>query len=361
MVITIPFLIGLIWLIFNIQFLKKLRVKQYNNSKISVLVPLRNEETHVHELMMSLKNLTYANAEFILYDDDSTDYTAQLIEERLREDARFRMIRGKTLPEGWRGKPHACQVLADEASGDVLLWIDADVTLQKKTLEAVATMFTQPIDALTGFPRFKASNVLERLLTPLLHFFVYFHLPIALANHQRMVAATAASGAFIAIRKEVYEEIGGHASVKDAVVEDVALFRILKRHDKKAMLYNITDFVSCAMYANRQETWQGFQKNCFRGINHSYPTGIFLVVFYLLYFFSPVGMAIYGLLMTKYVFLVPLACITLMRLISDVLAKKLNIYTLLMPVSAIVYCVLLVTTMIRTARQKNTYWKGRIL
>lgn len=76
MVITIPFLIGLIWLIFNIQFLKKLRVAQHNDSKISVLVPLRNEETHVHKLMMSLKNVTYKNAEFILYDDDSTDRTA---------------------------------------------------------------------------------------------------------------------------------------------------------------------------------------------------------------------------------------------------------------------------------------------
>lgn len=65
--------------------------------------------------------------------------------------------------------------------------------------------------------------------------------------------------------------------------------------------------------------------------------------------------------MTEYVFFVPLVCIILMRLISDLLAEKLNIYTLLMPVSAIVYCVLLITTMIRTVRQKNTYWKGRIL
>lgn len=72
-------------------------------------------------------------------------------------------------------------------------------------------------------------------------------------------------------------------------------------------------------------------------------------------------MAIYGVFITKYVLLVPLVCITLMRLISDLLAKKLNIYTLLMPVSAIVYCVLLITTMIRTVRQKNTYWKGRVL
>lgn len=361
MVIIWPFLVGLIWLIFNIQFLKKLRVEKHDEPKISVLVPLRNEETHVQDLMFHLKNIQYSNAEFILYDDDSTDQTASLIEERLKEDMRFRLIRGRTLPDGWRGKPHACQVLADEATGDILLWIDADVTLKANTLHAVATMFKQPIDALTGFPRFKASNVLECLLTPLLHFFVYFHLPIALANRQAMVAATAASGAFIAIRKEAYKEIGGHASVKEAVVEDVTLFRILKKHKKKAMIYNITDYVSCAMYANRQETWQGFQKNCFRGINHSYVTGVFLVLFYLAYFVGPVILAMYSLFSRQWLYVIPLICITLMRLISDGLAKKLNMYSLLMPVSAMVYCVLLIDTMIRTARQKNTYWKGRVL
>lgn len=81
------------------------------------------------------------------------------------------------------------------------------------------------IDALSGFPKFGSSSILEKCITPLLHFSMHFHLPIKWANEQKLIAATAASGAFIAIRKSVYEESSGHPLVQNEVVEDVVWFR----------------------------------------------------------------------------------------------------------------------------------------
>ena len=361
MVIILPFIIGVLWLVINVQFLRRMTIQSHSNPSISVLIPLRDEATNVQRLMKNLHNIDYEQAEFLFYDDQSTDGTAALLQENQSLDTRFRLLYGDALPSDWHGKPHACQRLAEQAKGDILVWIDADVTLHPKALLATATMFERPIDALSGFPRFDMRNWLEKLLTPLLHFFVHVHLPIYLANRQCMPAATAASGAFIAVRRDAYFEIGGHTAVKDEVVEDVALFRMLKKSGRRAMLYNITDFVSCAMYATVRDTWQGFQKNCFRGIQHSYVLGCLLILFYSMYFVMPGVLFIIGLSTQHLLYTWPFICITAMRLVSDYVAKQLSIFSLLMPVSACAYCVLLGTTMIQTARKKSMYWKGRKL
>lgn len=208
MVIILPFVLGVLWLFVNVQFLRRMTIQNHSNPSISVLIPLRDEAANVIHLMNNLHHIDYKQAEFLFYDDQSTDGTTALLQENQSLDTRFRILYGDVLPSGWRGKPHACQRLAEQATGDILVWIDADVTLHPKTLDATATMFEQPIDALSGFPRFEMRHWLEKLLTPLLHFFIHAHLPIYLANRQRMKAATAASGAFIGIRRDAYFEIG---------------------------------------------------------------------------------------------------------------------------------------------------------
>lgn len=361
MVIALPFIIGLVWLMLNLAALKRIKIGNHREPTISVLIPLRNEAKNIPALMDSLHRVTYEKAQFLFYDDESTDQTAFLIQQRLSFDHRFQFLEGTALQGSWRGKTYACQQLADRATGDILVWIDADVTLHHETLDAIANMFEKPIDALSGFPRFYMRNWLEKLLTPLLHFFVHFHLPIYLANTSTWPSATAASGAFIAIRRTAYNEIGGHAAVKEHVVEDVALFRELKKHRKRAMLYNVSDFIACAMYDNTKETWRGFQKNCFRGINHSYTLGLFIVVFYMIYFIGPVIGLIVGIITQQWNYIVPFIGITLMRLLSDYAAKQQSLWSFFMPISAFAYSVLMCVTMWQTAQQKTMYWKGRKL
>lgn len=359
-VICSPFLLGLLWILYNVRQMPKMVGQSTNEEWVSVLIPMRNESKNVGNLIKHLKKTTYSKVEFILYDDDSTDDTAQKVEFLITNDRRFKLLKGKTLPGAWRGKPHACYELSLVAKGDVLLWIDADVIIKPKTISSLmTTMKNEGLDALSGFPKFTHVSFLEALLTPLLHFFIHMHLPIKLANSQKMIAATAASGAFIAISRTAYDAIGGHQVVKNEIIEDVALFRVLKKAGFRANLVQIADFVSCSMYGNAKETWQGFEKNCFKAFNESYVMAIAVVVFYSFYFVSTIPLAIFAIITQNWLMLVPIICITLQRLISDLKAKQVNMYTLLMPFSATMYCLLLISTMYKKLTHKKTVWKGR--
>lgn len=358
--LTIPFVVGTMWLILNILCLPKMTASDESNITISVLVPMRNEEARVEKLIHMLEAVEYTHVEYLLYDDDSTDQTVEKTENLIRGNPNFKLLRGKSLPGEWQGKPHACQQLANEAQGELLLWIDADVTFAPQTLQALANQFdNKKVDALSGFPKFLNSSFLEALLTPLLHFFIHMHLPIKLANSQAMVAASAASGAFIAIRRSVYEAIGGHYAVKNKIVEDIALFREVKRAGYHAALYHIADEVSCTMYGNAKDTWYGFEKNCFKAFNESYLMAWGVISFYLLYYVLPLPLAIYAIFTGDPLLFLPLLCIMFQRLISDRVARQLNYTSLLMPLSAFIYCTLLIVTMWKKKQNIKTDWKGR--
>lgn len=355
--LLIPFIWGVIWIIGNAVCMPKMKGHDTSES-ISILVPLRNESARVEMLVASLMRLQYPRVEFLLYDDASTDDTLQKLQQLTARDARFTIVAGEGPPKGWHGKSYACWQLSKRATGQLLLFIDADVTLHKQALQKLsATCQRLHADAVSGFAHFYNESVLEKLLTPLLHFFIYFHLPIVIANRQKMIAATAASGAFIAIKRHVYEAIGGHEAVKDEVVEDVALFRTVKRHGYRAIICHVADDASCAMYGDSKATWRGFQKNCFKAFNESYVFATGVCLFYILYFVLPV----IGLFTGSSILAIPYMCITMQRLVSDYYAKQLGIMSFFMPVSACIYVCLLVYTMIAKKRHQTTYWKGRAL
>lgn len=360
LLIISPFVVGTLWLMFNILCLPKMTAAGKRTTAISVLVPMRNEEARVEKLIHMLEAVDYPHVEFLLYDDDSIDTTVEKVRTLIKGKPKFKLLRGTILPEGWHGKPYACQQLANAAQGEVLLWIDADVAFAPQTLHALATQFDkEKMDALSGFPKFQNSSFLEALLTPLLHFFIHMHLPIKMANKQKMLAASAASGAFIAIRRSVYEEIGGHFAVKEQVVEDIALFRAVKKAGYHAELLHIADLVRCTMYDNAKQTWKGFEKNCFKAFNESYIIAGAVSVFYLLYYVVPLPLAIYALFTDHALLLIPLLCITIQRLVSDFVARQLTGASLLMPLSALIYCVLLIMTMWKKTQNIKTDWKGR--
>ncbi|MBQ0138749.1 MAG: glycosyltransferase [Kurthia sp.] len=360
LLIVCPFVLGVFWIAWNSRQLPILSDEGDGAAFISVLIPLRNEQQQVTNLVTCLKKSHYERVEYILYDDDSTDQTASCIKKQITGDKRFQLLSGKGLPEGWKGKPHACQQLACAATGDLLLWLDADVRISPQTIGKVAvTMEKHQLDALSGFPRFIHSNWLESVLTPLLHFFIFMHLPIKIANNQSFLAATAASGAFIAIRNSTYQAIGGHEAVKNEVIEDVTLMYKVKQAGYRAFLLQITEDVSCSMYSSVHATWQGFEKNCFKAFKESYVVAIAIIIFYLLYYVAPLFIAIYAIWSGQWIFIIPLACVTMQRMISDIHAKQLSGYSLVMPVSASMYCTLLIVTMYKRKMHKKTLWKGR--
>jgi len=98
---------------------------------LSLLIPARDEEANIGNLLVDLTSITDQIMEIIVCDDQSTDRTAAIVETFAASDSRTRLMRCGELPDGWSGKNHACHCLAQEATGDYLLFLDADVRVRE--------------------------------------------------------------------------------------------------------------------------------------------------------------------------------------------------------------------------------------
>ncbi len=234
----------------------------HRTPRVSILVPARNEEHNVAGAVRMLLAQEYPEFEVLVLDDCSTDNTATVL--RSMSDPRLRVIRGKELPEGWLGKPWACQQLATEASGELLLFTDADTRHAPGTLRATVTvMENEKLDLLSVIPREETRGLVEKLVVPVVPWAIVAFLPLELAYRLCRSAFTAANGQFLMFRREAYERIGGHAAVRESVVDDLALVRRAARLGLAWRLYDAQDLVSCRMYRTSREVVEGFSKNLF--------------------------------------------------------------------------------------------------
>jgi cellulose synthase/poly-beta-1,6-N-acetylglucosamine synthase-like glycosyltransferase len=355
----------LLWTIINSLFMPRLKMTGDENGLVSILVPLRDEERNVSELVQSLKKLTYRNIEVLLLDDHSTDQTLNLLFKHTKNDQRFTIIQGKDLPEGWTGKVYACHQLSERARGDYLLFNDADLRLSPDAIQAALFLMKKhKASMLTGFPAFPVSLFLEKLLVPLQHFVVHFHLPIAPANGTTLPSFTAAHGAFIMVHKEAYKQVGGHASIQETLLDDIDLAKAFKKKGRKVLLANITNMVTCYMYQTNREVWEGFTKNLFPGLGRSRFLIMILFIFYGLFYVGPLVLLTVGLytFMTNSLQLtlfIPYLLIVLQKLWIDVRTNQKMTLAFLMPLSAIAFMTLLIHSMRTGLKQKGYVWKGR--
>jgi chlorobactene glucosyltransferase len=286
-----------------------------NAPLISVLVPARNEELRIEECLRSLLAQGYDNYEVIVLDDNSADATAAVV-ERLgfsRDDgAIHRLVSGKPLPEGWKGKPWACHQLAKLARGEFLLFTDADTKHSPAMLNAVSKFAARTrSDLLSLWPRQQTKTWAEQLVVPLMYVLVLALLPQYLlvllqrfprvARHvplARLQALGAANGQFMLFRAEAYRAIGGHESVRDHLVEDVALARLMAARTGEGLrLINADgcEVVSCRMYVSFWDVWEGFSKNLRPAFDATAPFVFFGAVQFLAFVYPFVRLALGGM------------------------------------------------------------------
>lgn len=354
--------IALLWILFNSAFIKPFVISESSTPKpfVSVLIPMRNEERNIEELIHSLQTLSYSSFECILLDDQSSDQTRLLTERAIQNDPRFSLIEGQPLPEGWNGKVHGCHQLSQFAEGDLLLFIDADVRLAPDTIErTISTMAKHDAGMISGFPHYGDRSHLSQLLVTLQHFVVYAHLPTIIANKTKLPSFTAACGGFIAFTKEAYESIGGHASVHSSLLEDVHLARVTKKNGYKMLLVNISPFVTCYMYESIQEAIEGFTKNIFIGINKSKVIAFLLICWYTLMYIVPTPLFVYSIWSGNSMLSLPLLISIAQKVWVDYKNGTLLRYSLFMPLSALLFVFVLARSMYTSITGKAYTWKGR--
>lgn len=255
--------------------------------KVSFLIPLRNESSRIEILLKKLKGLTYPYLEIILLNDESTDETGKLLQEY--SGAFFKYVNGKPLPPGWIGKSWACFQLSQIASGEVLLFCDADVEMSPKSVErTVAWMQSQNADAVTALPFQKMETVWEKAIIPFV-----MHLPILGLVPLRWVAAlknkslVVANGQWFGIQKTAYEKVGGHESVKSSLLEDMDLAKNLVKEGSPVLPVVGVKDLEVRMYRSWKEIEEGFTKNLFYLAGGSLGGVVFVFCFSSILYFVP--------------------------------------------------------------------------
>jgi hypothetical protein len=232
---------------------------------VSVLLPLRDEADRVEGCLRALLDQRgVPDLEILVLDDGSTDGTAAIVRAVAGADPRVRLITGVGLPPGWLGKPHACQQLADAANqrSDVLVFVDADVVCQRHAIAAtVGLLLESGLDLVSPYPRQQAGTLAERLVQPLLQWSWLTTLPLRIAERSGRPSLSAANGQLLAVQRAAYREAGGHASVRDRVIEDVELLKAVKRVGGRGGVVDGTSLATCRMYRSWPELADGYTKS----------------------------------------------------------------------------------------------------
>ena len=237
-----------------------------NAALISICVPARNEERNIRRCVEGLLAQTYPNFEVLVLEDRSTDSTAQILGELSRQDARLKIISGDALPLGWAGKPHALTQASASARGEWLCFVDADTFAAPEALNAVYTnALKADADLFTIFTHQEMETFWERTILPLVMTALSAGFSPRKVNDPNQDDAIA-NGQFIFIKRTVYDAIGGHAAIKDSIVEDKDLAVLTKSSGYRLVIADGSDYVRTRMYTSLPEMWEGWTKNIYLGL-----------------------------------------------------------------------------------------------
>jgi chlorobactene glucosyltransferase len=238
--------------------------------RVSVLVPARNEEANIEPCVRSLLAQEYPDLEVLVLNDHSTDRTGAILAEIAAADARLHVLSGQPLPEGWLGKHWACHQLGQAATGDLLLFTDADTRHGPHSVGfGVAAQQAEDADLVTAIPHEEVVTWAEKLAVPLvMQFGTFAFLPLALAYRLKSPTLSTAIGQYMLFRTEAYEAIGGYAAVRQAAVDDMSLGRLTVACHRRWRMADATRDVSCRMYQSPRQVFEGFSKNLFAGFDY---------------------------------------------------------------------------------------------
>lgn len=232
---------------------------------VTVLLPVRDEEARVATCLRSLLTQRgVTDLEILVLDDGSRDRTLEVVRDVVGDDPRVRVLHGVEPPEGWLGKPHACHQLAEAARdrSGVLVLVDADVVLEPMAVAAtVALLRSSGLDLVCPYPRQVAETAAERLVQPLLQWSWLTFLPLRAAETSSRESLVAANGQLLAVDAAAYRRAGGHAAVRDEVLDDVALLRAVKRSGGTGIVVDGTDVATCRMYTGWDDVRDGYTKS----------------------------------------------------------------------------------------------------
>jgi chlorobactene glucosyltransferase len=246
-----------------------------NAALVTVIVPARNEARNIGRCVSSILSTTYPNLELVVVDDSSSDATAQLARDAAQGDLRARVVTNAPLPDGWFGKQWACATGAKVARGQILQFTDAD-TIHGADLvtRSVNAMRRTEADLFSIAGRQELGGFWERVIQPQIFTILSMRYGgTESVNQSTRVSNKIANGQCIFVKRDAYDAIGGHASVRTSVAEDLMLAQRFFAARKRVVLMLGVKQLSTRMYASLGEIITGWRKNVFAGGLDAVPFG----------------------------------------------------------------------------------------
>ena len=250
--------------------------------RISIIVAARNEQRNIREALHSLLALEYPDYELIVVNDRSEDDTGPILDDMAGRYIRMKVIHVDALPAGWLGKNHALWIGSQRATGEVLLFTDADIVMEPTVLtRAAAFMNKSRLDHLAATPSVHMPTVFLRMFgASFIIFFSLFMRPWKARDPGSRCHI--GIGAFNMVRSAAYRQVGGHETIRLRPDDDIKLGKIIKRAGFRQDVAYAPEFLVVEWYASLGEVIRGLEKNAFSGANYSIPLVLTGVLFHAL-------------------------------------------------------------------------------
>ena len=248
----------------TLQLGQKLARLDPPRGKVCVVVPAHNEGDAIAGLIASLRGETYAQMRVVLALDRCTDGTAQVARAAIAADPRFEIVEIDSCPDDWAGKVHAVHAAMTRAraaaEADYLLFADADTLFSPGCIaSALALMQHRKLDLLSLLSTLRHERWYELVVQTAAVFELMTHYPLMLVNGAKDRRAFA-NGQFMLFRRDAYEAVGGHHAVKHALLEDLALARLIEAKQRCAGLFLSAGLFHCRMYSDWRQFRRGWKR-----------------------------------------------------------------------------------------------------
>ncbi len=335
-------------------------------SMVSIVLPVRNQAETVAQCLNSLVNLEYPSKEVIVVEGHSDDGT----QAQLRQfSGRVRVIEEQPLPDGWVGKNWACHLGYKQSKGELLLFTDGDSVHSTDSLaRTVRLLESTAADMVTLAPGAILRTFWEKVLQPPIFLLIMLFVGGKWVNDDKRRNALG-NGQYMLFRRSAYEKVGGHLAVRDRIVEDYSLARLLKSQGLKLRMVTARDALGVRMYSGLREVWRGWRKNFYTvSDSHKVVRAVLRLLLLISVLVLPFVVLGYGL------FLLPSNPFNLYLFAGAFMAGLLwlgvlifyravsisRMYALLFPLAIVVYICIGLDSTLRGALGLGFSWKGRI-
>jgi len=350
-------------------YLDKFENTSKTNPKVSIILPARNEEEFIGKCLDSLVKQDYENYEIIVIDDSSEDKTGEIISEYAKKYPKIIPVSARPKPDGWMGKNWACMEGYGKATGELLLFTDADTTHAENVITlAVSHLNSFGLDALSAIPKMLTFDFWTNITLPMISTFL--HTRFSALNVNNPAKKTGYFfGSFFILKKTTYQEIGTHEGVKQEIIEDGALGKKVKDAGYKMKMVRGEHLIEAIWARDKGTLWNALKRLMVPLYLQSgkIAIGIFFAIVFLLFVPFPILTISTSLAVdatSAKILCMTSAIASVLIYIGAIIEVKIGlklklVYAIFAPLGSLVVVLGFLSGLLQAKRTSSVTWRGR--